>query len=70
VPAVLDYQRDVGITAIKFLPVQGFIDEAPIAARSLLNYWGYNTIAFFAPEARYSSERGARRVQDDGQGFA
>jgi hypothetical protein len=34
---------------------QGFIDEAPIAARGLVNYWGYNTIAFFAPEARYSS---------------
>ena len=53
VPAVLDYLRDLGVTAIEFLPVQGFLDEAPIAARGLVNYWGYNTIAFFAPEARY-----------------
>ncbi len=54
-PAVLDYLRDLGITAIEFLPAQGFIDEAPVAARGLVNYWGYNTIAFFAPEARYFS---------------
>jgi len=54
-PAVLDYLRDLGITAIEFLPVQGFIDEAPIAAKGLVNYWGYNTIAFFAPETRYFS---------------
>jgi glycogen operon protein len=54
-PAILDYLRDLGITTIEFLPVHGFIDEAPIAARGLVNYWGYNTIAFFAPEARYFS---------------
>jgi glycogen operon protein len=56
VPAVVDYLRDLGITAVEFLPVHGFIDEAPIAARGLVNYWGYNTIAFFAPEARYFSD--------------
>jgi glycogen operon protein len=54
-PAVLDYLRDLGITAIELLPIQGFIDEAPVVARGLVNYWGYNTIAFFAPEARYFS---------------
>jgi isoamylase len=56
VPAVIDYLRDLGVTAVEFLPVHGFIDEAPIAARGLVNYWGYNTIAFFAPEARYFSD--------------
>jgi glycogen operon protein len=55
VPTVIDYLRDLGITAVEFLPVHGFIDEAPIAARGLVNYWGYNTIAFFAPEPRYFS---------------
>jgi glycogen debranching enzyme GlgX len=57
-PAILDYLRELGVTAIEFLPVQGFINEAPIAARGLTNYWGYNTIAFFAAEPRYVSSPG------------
>jgi glycogen debranching enzyme GlgX len=52
---VLAYLRDLGVTAIEFLPVHGFIDEPAIMVKGLVNYWGYNTIAFFAPEARYFS---------------
>jgi glycogen debranching enzyme GlgX len=51
--AVLDYLGDLGITALELLPVHGFVDEAAVAGRRLVNYWGYNTIAFFAPESRY-----------------
>jgi glycogen operon protein len=51
--AVVDYLRGLGVTALEFLPVQGLIDEPHLAARGLVNYWGYNTIAFFAPDPRY-----------------
>ena len=55
-PALIEYLRDLGITAIELLPVQGFVDEATFVARGLANYWGYNTIAFFAPHPRYMSD--------------
>jgi glycogen operon protein len=57
-PEVVDYLRDLGVTAVEFLPVHGFVDEAPIAEKGLVNYWGYNSIAFFAPETRYIGEGG------------
>ena len=67
-PAVLDYLRDLGITAIEFLPAQAFIDDGTWSREGLVNYWGYNSIAFFAPEARYAQQRRQLvRVQDDGQ---
>jgi len=57
-PAVVEYLSDLGVTAVELLPVQGYIDEAPIVKRGLVNYWGYNTLAFFAPEPRYLSDGG------------
>jgi glycogen operon protein len=57
-PAVVDYLADLGVTAIEFLPVQGFVDEAPIVEKGLVNYWGYNTLAFLAPEPRYLGKGG------------
>ena len=54
------YLRDLGVTAVELLPVQHFITEPGVADRGLVNYWGYNTIGFFAPQSPYSSggERG------------
>lgn len=58
VQPVVDYLRALGITAVELMPVHAFIDERPLVAKGLRNYWGYNTIAFFAPEPRYLSTGG------------
>jgi isoamylase len=52
-PQVVDYVRSLGVTAIELLPVQAFVDDRRLIAHNLVNYWGYNTIGFFAPEPRY-----------------
>ncbi len=52
---VTNYLRDLGVTAVELLPVQQFFTEPAVAARGMTNYWGYNTIGFFAPHAAYSS---------------
>ena len=53
-PDVVAYLKALGITAIELLPVHAFIDDYHLLEKGLRNYWGYNTIAFFAPEPRYS----------------
>ncbi len=54
-PPVIAYLKELGITAVELLPVHAFLDDGHLLERGLRNYWGYNTINFFAPEARYSS---------------
>ncbi len=54
-PVVTDYLQDLGITAVELLPTQQFASEPALARHGLTNYWGYNTIGFFAPHAAYSS---------------
>jgi glycogen operon protein len=53
-PAVIDYLVQLGITAVEFMPVHQFVTDKHLVDRGLKNYWGYNSIGFFAPEARYS----------------
>ncbi len=53
VPQVIDHLKSLGVTTIELLPVQTFVDDRPLVSRGLVNYWGYNTIGFFAPDARY-----------------
>jgi len=53
-PAI-DYFKKLGVTAIELLPVHAHIDDKTLIDRGLTNYWGYNTIGFFAPHAQYSS---------------
>ncbi|HXF78173.1 MAG TPA: glycogen debranching protein GlgX [Usitatibacter sp.] len=55
VPQVVDHLKSLGVTTIELLPVQTFVDDRPLVARGLVNYWGYNTIGFFAPDARYGA---------------
>jgi hypothetical protein len=45
--------QSFGVTAVELLPVHHHVDERPLVDRGLKNYWGYNTVAFFAPNARY-----------------
>ncbi len=54
-PNVIQYLKDLGITAVELLPVHHHIDDKVLVDRGLRNYWGYNTIGFFAPDSRYSS---------------
>jgi isoamylase len=49
------YLKKLGITAVELLPVHHFIDEGQLVDRGLRDYWGYNTLSYFAPMARYSS---------------
>jgi isoamylase len=50
---VLDYLTDLGITAIELLPVHAFLNDRFLVEKGLTNYWGYQTLGFFAPEPRY-----------------
>jgi isoamylase len=54
-PNVLDHFRRLGVTAIELLPIHTFIDDSYLLDKGLTNYWGYNTISFFAPARRYAS---------------
>ena len=54
-PAVLDYLGDLGVTAVELLPVHQFVQDSHLLEQGLRNYWGYNTVGFFAPHASYSS---------------
>ncbi|HEY4570520.1 MAG TPA: glycogen debranching protein GlgX [Kribbella sp.] len=54
-PSVIRYLTELGVTSVELLPIHHFLTEPSIAARGLPNYWGYNTLAFFAPHAPYSS---------------
>jgi glycogen operon protein len=51
----IQHLRGLGVTAIEFLPIHSFLDDRYLVDRGLKNYWGYNTLSFFAPEARYAS---------------
>ncbi len=53
--AAVDYLTNLGITAVELLPVHQHINERHLFERGLSNYWGYNTIGFFAPDVRYSA---------------
>ncbi len=54
-PAAIEYLKKLGITAVELMPVHEFVDDKVVLDRGLRNYWGYNSINFFAPEARYSA---------------
>ena len=54
-PAVLDHIRALGVTAVELLPVHTFVHDGHLLDKGLVNYWGYNTISFFAPARRYAS---------------
>ncbi len=55
-PAVIDYLKALGITSVELLPVHSFINDSNLLDKKLTNYWGYNTIGFFAPDPRYAAD--------------
>jgi len=52
---VIDSLRRLGVTAVELLPVHNFIDDRLLLGKGLRNYWGYNSMGYFAPDSRYSS---------------
>jgi isoamylase len=54
-PAVIGYLQDLGVTAIELMPVHQFVQDDTLQQKGLRNYWGYNTIGFFAPHDEYAS---------------
>ena len=68
--AAIRYLKDLGITAVELLPVHEHVDDRHLVEHGLVNYWGYNTLGFFAPEPAMRGLREAARrrarIQDDG----
>ncbi|WJL97403.1 glycogen debranching protein GlgX [Microbacterium sp. ET2] len=64
-PAVIDHLLKLGVTAIELMPVHQFVNDSTLQDKGLANYWGYNTIAFLAPQNTYAStgQRG-QQVQE------
>jgi isoamylase len=54
-PPVVDHLKRLGVTTIELMPVHHFVDDRYLVEKGLTNYWGYNSIGYFAPESRYSS---------------
>ena len=57
-PAAIEHLAGLGVTAVELLPSQQFVTEPAVSRRGLSNYWGYNTIGYFAPHAAYAATPG------------
>ena len=55
-PAMIEHLHKLGVTAIELLPIHSFVDERHLPEHGLKNYWGYNSLSFFAPEQRYAAD--------------
>jgi isoamylase len=64
-PAVIAHLKALGVTAIELMPVHQFVDDTSLLEKGLSNYWGYNTIGFFAPHNAYAAFKGpGQQVQE------
>jgi isoamylase len=64
-PAIIEHLRKIGATAIELMPVHQFVNDSTLQEKGLSNYWGYNTIAFFAPQNTYAATgEGGQQVQE------
>jgi isoamylase len=62
-PATIEHMRRLGITVVELMPVHAFVQERSLQQRGLRNYWGYNTLGFFAPEPTYLSDRSPNEMR-------
>ncbi|GGK59557.1 glycogen debranching protein GlgX [Ornithinimicrobium pekingense] len=67
-PAVLEHLTGLGVTTLELLPVHAFASEAALVQRGLRNYWGYNSLGFFAPHAGYAAANDPQGVVDELKG--
>lgn len=56
-PAAIAHLQHLGVTAVELLPIHRFVDDEFLVKQGKRNYWGYNTLGYFAPEARYSADK-------------
>lgn len=72
-PVTIEHLRGLGVTTLELLPIQAIADEPHLTRRGLVNYWGYNTLGFFAPHPAYATaaaqEAGAQAVLDEVKGM-
>jgi len=61
---IIDHLKRLGITTVELLPVHAKVHDRHLIERGLQNYWGYNTLSFFAPEPEYSADGGIAAVED------
>ncbi len=61
-PVMIDHLKSLGITSIELMPVHHFISERSVKDKGLTNYWGYNSIGFFAPDVRYATGNQGQQV--------
>ena len=61
---MLEYFQELGVTALELLPVHQFVVDRHLAERGLTNYWGYNTVGFFAPDVRYATRGLGKQVYE------
>ena len=57
-PKVIEHLQRIGVTALELLPIHAFVQDRRLQEAGLANYWGYNTLSFFAPEQRYLADDG------------
>jgi len=62
-PTIIEHFKRLGVTAIELMPVHAYLQDRSLIERGLSNYWGYNTLAFFAPEPRYLSNGSAHELR-------
>jgi isoamylase len=62
--AVVDYVKSLGITSVELMPIHAFPDDEHLLSKGLTNYWGYNSMAFFAPAQRYYGPNGLDGLRD------
>jgi glycogen operon protein len=63
-PAAIAHLKKLGITAVELLPLHEYVDDAYLTEKGLRNYWGYNSLGFFAPEQRYASASRGEQVRE------
>jgi glycogen operon protein len=65
-PQVIDYIKSLGVTTVELLPIHTFLNDGHLLDKGLTNYWGYNSIAFFAADPRYFADplRGVREFKE------
>ncbi|WP_432476193.1 glycogen debranching protein GlgX [Nocardioides sp. GXQ0305] len=63
-PAVIEHLQKIGVTAIELMPVHQFIQDSTLLEKGLRNYWGYNTLSFFAPHSAYAASGEGQQVQE------
>jgi glycogen operon protein len=61
----LRHLKSLGVTAIELMPVHHHVDERSLAERGLTNYWGYNTLGYFAPDIRFASQRDPQKTVNE-----